>query len=818
MSNINSPCGLKPMQSLVSLSFNSKVKKYYIPASDPVPLYLYDGIKIVQNLTIDGYPYCAKADEDDFFRGIVVGFDADPNDTSLKYRKANTARYILVLEDPFVEVMVQVNGVLSSLDVGKYANIITNGGESVNGISKTELNINSVSSKTRQLLIIGLYNVENNAVGQYSKVRCLLYKHELNERLLANNPVLKPIISQLNFIVSEPAAPLFEDRYINTVTGVSSVTNQNVVKDYIYEWDHAVWQQSIPEEGDLVYDKSIQAYLLFDGAGWVLKETYLWELVGDDIRPVGNNDLDLAIKGGDLSAIGGCFYDNVTITGGSLSITSGDINLAVNRSVTIGGNNLSCDAAATHKIVGYSQYVDYQTISVAMSNISDSAENKRYLLTIAPVDLGTYTYQSENPNLVGHPYVNVSMPSGRLDGYVRLGDHNAIDMDEIYSAGNGDSGLIKESGSGHAYAFVNKIKAGNVNSRSCVYSKAGTLDLYTNYLEVGYGTAIGGDPVSGEPSSGDVTAFVNYIKLTSIGDVVNNAVVAKDGSLITGFLNRIDCIGNLKRIYTVRDANSGLYSTFNFSQTATYILDQSDGYACIRGGYTDGAIRVTDNMGTWVRLNRQGSGTNYISTISAPVYLDILECQPIIDAQAGATVYLNTQKLSGNIDCNGGAGKLICNIADWTGSFVAGKANVNGWIGVYDDSKMYLYGHNLHCNPTEIYNAHYRAGTRFTIEDMECHAQFIADDDGGAWGSYLLLSLAPSAGDNKHWLIHHSGSSQNNQLKFEYGNSTNSSSFSISQKFMFGVNGQFYCPGLSSSTGGQDVRYNTSTGELFYVS
>lgn len=541
--------------------------------------------------------------------------------------------------------------------------------------------------------------------------------------------------------------------------------------------------------------------------------TVLWEADGTTVRiksSVNASLVDLSYGSIPLNCSGLTSYGNISTVGGSL-------NLATNQNITIGSQTLSCDAAITHKIVGYSQFVDYQTIGVAMSNISDSAETKRYLLTMAPVDLGAYQYQAGDADMSSDPYVNASMLSGRLDGYLRLGDNNAIYFDEIYAAGNGDSGLIKYAGSGHAYAFVNNIRAGNTNSRSCAYSNSGILDLYANNLYVALGTGIGGDPTGGESSAGDVNAFVHYIKVFPSGDVLGNAVCAQDGGITTAFLNRIDFIGNLKSIYNVNDANTGLYSSFNFSQGATYILDQSAGYASVSGGYADGGITVTGNDGSWVRMNRQGAGTNYMAATGAPLYLDILECQATIDAQTAATVYINAQNLSGDIDANNGLGKIICNIAEWGGSFTADKTNVCGWIGKYADSKSYLYGYDLHLNPTEIANAHYKSGTRLTLEDEECHMQLIADDDGGAWGSYVMLSAAPSTGDNKHWVMHHAGSGQGDEFKLEYGTSTSSSSFSLSEKFMLTPTGRAYFPGLNASTGEKDVRYNPTTGELFYV-
>ncbi len=79
----------------------------------------------------------------------------------------------------------------------------------------------------------------------------------------------RPIKSFLDFTTAEPGAPTLADRYISTVTGVSSVTAQSVTEDYIYEWNGVDWDELIPDEGWAVWDDDTDTNYVFNGVEWV---------------------------------------------------------------------------------------------------------------------------------------------------------------------------------------------------------------------------------------------------------------------------------------------------------------------------------------------------------------------------------------------------------------------------------------------------------------------------------------------------------------------------------------------------------------------
>ena len=75
----------------------------------------------------------------------------------------------------------------------------------------------------------------------------------------------------IDFTTNEPAAPSAGDRYINTVTGVSSVTAQAVTEDYIYQWSvsNGNWTEIIPDVGTTLLNEAAGTMMFFNGADWV---------------------------------------------------------------------------------------------------------------------------------------------------------------------------------------------------------------------------------------------------------------------------------------------------------------------------------------------------------------------------------------------------------------------------------------------------------------------------------------------------------------------------------------------------------------------
>lgn len=197
MANTNNPFGAKVVGNLNSAAYELKVNKYVVSASDPTPLYLNDFVKTNETATPRGIPICTKADAGEACRGVVVGFEADRLEEDITYRKANEERVVFVCDDPYISLEMQVDGILSTTDIGKYVDIIVNGGDNVTGLSKTQVNISSASINSRQLKIISIVDRERNELGQYSKVNVVIHKHELQHGASGSGGIPEPIEERL---------------------------------------------------------------------------------------------------------------------------------------------------------------------------------------------------------------------------------------------------------------------------------------------------------------------------------------------------------------------------------------------------------------------------------------------------------------------------------------------------------------------------------------------------------------------------------------------------------------------------------------------
>ena len=90
------------------------------------------------------------------------------------------------------------------------------------------------------------------------------------ENAASKHSWLPTVKDQVDFTTAEPAGPTTGDRYINTVTGTSSITTQAVTATYIYQWNGASWTETIPQENDAVWDLAANAAFVYNSGAWVL--------------------------------------------------------------------------------------------------------------------------------------------------------------------------------------------------------------------------------------------------------------------------------------------------------------------------------------------------------------------------------------------------------------------------------------------------------------------------------------------------------------------------------------------------------------------
>lgn len=88
---------------------------------------------------------------------------------------------------------------------------------------------------------------------------------------VVNTTLTSPVVvnSEIDFVTSEPAAPISGDIYIASTTGVGSVTGQAFVTGNIYRWlGGPTWEMTVPSEGWIAYYENLDLIYTYDGAVW----------------------------------------------------------------------------------------------------------------------------------------------------------------------------------------------------------------------------------------------------------------------------------------------------------------------------------------------------------------------------------------------------------------------------------------------------------------------------------------------------------------------------------------------------------------------
>lgn len=124
MSNVSRINGFRPVRHMKGGHIQSRL--YFIPSSDGTAVYLNDVVKLAGSADTPGVaPTCQLAAAGDAVVGVVVGFLPDPTNLNVdgQYRKASTARYCWVVDDPDVVFEAETsNGTAANTDVGLNVN------------------------------------------------------------------------------------------------------------------------------------------------------------------------------------------------------------------------------------------------------------------------------------------------------------------------------------------------------------------------------------------------------------------------------------------------------------------------------------------------------------------------------------------------------------------------------------------------------------------------------------------------------------------------------------------------------------------------
>ncbi len=177
-----------------------------------------------------------------------------------------------------------------------------------------------------------------------------------------------------------------------------------------------------------------------------------------------------------------------------------------------------------------------------------------------------------------------------------------------------------------------------------------------------------------------------------------------------------------------------------------------------------------------------------------------VEKASISSAGAFTSTTIDATKLTGDLPAISGA--------NLTGVGVAGiSSSADATAITIDSSEQVGIGTTspntkLHVEGGSVSNAHYDTAASTVIEQSENVVQIVATDGGGNAGAIVLTNV-PSSGNNKHWVVHHSGTSTNDQFEIGYTTSaaTNFDGRSATPLFAITTDGSIHCPTSTASSG-----------------
>lgn len=193
MANANRPTGLIPVQHLDGSPYNGAARKYFVPASYAVALYL--GLPLIATGASDanGVPVVAvaTAGATNYTIGPMVGIvdGGDPvvgvtRDMPL-YHQASTAQYILVADDPALIFEAQEDSVGGSIAMAtagtKNVDLVAGAGSTVTGYSGWMLDSSTIGTgNTLQIrLLQGVERPVNTMGATNAKWLCRINLHSL---------------------------------------------------------------------------------------------------------------------------------------------------------------------------------------------------------------------------------------------------------------------------------------------------------------------------------------------------------------------------------------------------------------------------------------------------------------------------------------------------------------------------------------------------------------------------------------------------------------------------------------------------------------
>lgn len=195
MSQTSRLSGFRPTKTLTA-SWNGQSNTYFVPATDASVIMVGDLVKLAgDGRSPTGVPTVTRAVAGDAIVGVVVGVPLSgmgdvngvPDVSNLNvfnYRRANTAAYVMVVDDPSAQLVAQLSTVagFSTADFGLNVNYRATAGNTATGTSGFDVDIASkATTATLPLKIVGMqYKLDNAITDPFIEVLLKINNHQYN--------------------------------------------------------------------------------------------------------------------------------------------------------------------------------------------------------------------------------------------------------------------------------------------------------------------------------------------------------------------------------------------------------------------------------------------------------------------------------------------------------------------------------------------------------------------------------------------------------------------------------------------------------------
>lgn len=163
MANADAAFGFLPINS-PNGPYNGQTQRCYVPTTaSEGALFLGDVVTLIGTASTDGYPMVKEAAATEAAYGVVTSFEANPDNLSLPYRAASTARYCQIAPALGNFFLVQGDGVMDVADVGLNTTFVVGAGSTATGRSTTEISATDVAASAgKEIKIIAFQDVADN--------------------------------------------------------------------------------------------------------------------------------------------------------------------------------------------------------------------------------------------------------------------------------------------------------------------------------------------------------------------------------------------------------------------------------------------------------------------------------------------------------------------------------------------------------------------------------------------------------------------------------------------------------------------------------